>query len=106
MSNRTYAPRSGGRTTEQRTNGTRSGSRTEQRTGAPRRRYPTQGTAALAPEAVPAGPPGAGTSAAPRLRVAPPAPVSTLRAPFVAVVIAMVVAGVFGILLINTKTNE
>jgi hypothetical protein len=94
MSERTYAPRSGGRTAEQRTTGTR-------------RRYPTQGTAALAPEAVPAEPLGAGTTgAAPRLRVAPPAPVSAPRAPFIAVVIAIVVAGVFGILLINTKTNE
>src|SRR6185312_8749888 len=94
MSDRTLAPRSGGRTAEQREKGTR-------------RRYPTQGTAALAPEVVPAQPLDAGTTpAAPRLRVAPPAPVSAPRAPFIAVVIAIVVAGVFGVLLINTKTNE
>jgi hypothetical protein len=94
MSERTYAPRSGGRTAERRSTGTR-------------RRYPTQGTAALAPEVAPAEPLGAGTTgSAPRLHVAPPAPVSTPRAPFIAVVIAIVVAGVFGILLINTKTNE
>ena len=43
---------------------------------------------------------------APRLRVAPPAPISAPRAPFVALVIALVIAGVLGILLINTKTNE
>jgi hypothetical protein len=93
MSERTLAPRSGGRTAEQHSKGTR--------------RYPTQGTAALAPEVVPAEPQRTGTTAAaPRLRVAPPAPVSAPRAPFIAVVIAIVVAGVFGILLINTKTNE
>jgi hypothetical protein len=43
---------------------------------------------------------------APRLKVAPPAPISAPRAPFIAVVIALVLAGVFGILLVNTKTNE
>ncbi|MFC7273270.1 hypothetical protein ACFQS1_04685 [Paractinoplanes rhizophilus] len=43
---------------------------------------------------------------APRLRVAPPAPVSAPRAPFVASVIGLVIVGVLGILLINTKTNE
>ena len=94
MSDRTYAPRSGGRIAEQRTTGTR-------------RRYPTHGTAALAPQVAPAEPVGTGTNAAPpRLHVAPPAPVSAPRAPFIAVVIGVVVAGVFGILLINTKTNE
>jgi hypothetical protein len=92
MSERTFAPRSGGRIAEQRRDETR-------------RRYPTQGTAALAAEAVPAEP-RTGAAAPPRLRVAPPAPISAPRAPFIAVVIAMVVAGVFGILLINTKTNE
>jgi hypothetical protein len=102
MSERTYAPRSGGRIAEQRTSETR-------------RRYRTEGSAALQPEVVPVAPgreratePGRAreTAAAPRLRVAPPAPISAPRAPFIAVVIALVVAGVFGILLINTKTNE
>jgi hypothetical protein len=96
MSERTYAPRSGGRTAEQRTSETR-------------RRYRTQGTAALQPEVeVTAAEPlrTRDTAATPRLRVAPPAPISAPRAPFIAVVIALVVAGVFGILLINTKTNE
>ena len=46
------------------------------------------------------------TRTAPRLRVAPPAPISAPRAPFIALVIALVIAGVLGILLINTKTNE
>ena len=44
--------------------------------------------------------------AAPRLRVAPPTPISAPRAPFIAAVIGLVIAGVIGILLINTKTNE
>jgi hypothetical protein len=96
MSERTYAPRSGGRTAEQ-------------RTSEARRRYRTEGTAALQPEVeVTAAEPlrTRDTGATPRLRVAPPAPISAPRAPFIAVVIALVVAGVFGILLINTKTNE
>jgi hypothetical protein len=101
MSEREYAPRSGGRTAEQRSSTS---------TGA--RRYPTQGTAALKAEAAEplrvsgASQPQRGTGVTPRLRVAPPAPISAPRAPFIAVVIAIVVAGVIGILLINTKTNE
>ena len=101
-------PRSGGRTTGQRStqdnrrtpvsgNGSDGGAR-----GA--RHYPTQGATALKLEA--AEPLRVTEVAAPRLRVAPPAPISAPRAQFVAVVVAMVVAGVFGILLINTKTNE
>lgn len=46
------------------------------------------------------------SAAAPRLRVAPPAPINAPRAPFIALVVAIVVAGVLGILLINTKTAE
>jgi hypothetical protein len=45
-------------------------------------------------------------AAAPRLRVAPPAPISAPRAPFIAAVIGLVIVGVLGILMINTKTNE
>jgi hypothetical protein len=110
MSERTYAPRSGGRTTEQRTSTIdarrRSSSNGSDARGA--RRYPTQGTAALKVDTAVAEPlrvAGAGP-ATPRLRVAPPAPISAPRAPFIAVVIALVIAGVLGILLINTKTNE
>ena len=120
MSERKYAPRSGGRTAEQRSS-----------TKAGARRYPTMGTAALKAEAAEPLRSRAATEAAeplrgraagavqpqrevgareaavtPRLRVAPPAPISAPRAPFIAVVIAIVVAGVIGILLINTKTNE
>jgi hypothetical protein len=68
---------------------------------------PVDGTAALRVEAVVAEPVRVtGEVAAPRLRVAPPAPISAPRAPFVASVIGVVVVGVLGILLINTKTNE
>lgn len=109
MSERTHAPRSGGRTAEQRgTTGTRG--RYPAQPDARRRGSgldaPTLGTAALKPAAGIAEPARTGGATAPRLRVAPPAPISAPRAPFVVVVIAIVVAGVFGILLINTKTNE
>jgi hypothetical protein len=42
----------------------------------------------------------------PRLRVAPPLPVLVPRAPFIALVLALVVGGVLGILVLNTKINE
>ncbi|BCJ63370.1 hypothetical protein Prubr_03910 [Polymorphospora rubra] len=76
------------------------------------REFPTQGSAALNPreqawEAV-AEPAGAEVDArpAPRLRVAPPRPVAVPRAPFVAMILVLVVGGVLGILVINTKINE
>jgi hypothetical protein len=65
----------------------------------------TQGTAALKLDTAVAEPQRV-ARAAPRLRVAPPVPISAPRAPFVAVMIALVIAGVLGILLVNTKTNE
>jgi hypothetical protein len=40
------------------------------------------------------------------LRAAPPVPVAAPRAPFVALVLAVVIAGVLGILVLNTKINE
>ncbi|HEX6497598.1 MAG TPA: hypothetical protein VF054_01050 [Micromonosporaceae bacterium] len=40
------------------------------------------------------------------LRVAPPAPVARPRAPFVTLVLGVVVVGVLGILVLNTKINE
>ncbi|MEH1130104.1 hypothetical protein [Micromonospora sp. CPCC 206061] len=40
------------------------------------------------------------------LRVAPPLPVSVPRAPFIALILVVVVGGVLGILLVNTKINE
>ena len=47
----------------------------------------------------PAGP-------SPRLRVAPPLPVAVPRAPFLVLVLVRRVAGVLGILVLNTKINE
>jgi hypothetical protein len=41
-----------------------------------------------------------------QLRVAPPAPVTAPRAPFVALILAVVVAGVLGILVLNTRINQ
>ena len=41
-----------------------------------------------------------------RLTVAPPAPVTAPRAPFVALVLVLVLAGVIGILVLNTKIAE
>jgi hypothetical protein len=115
MSERTNAPRSGGRTTAQRSpdNQRSSTARLSRETDGKRtggrggRQYATEGTAALDLD-VTVEPLRATETAVPqpRLRVAPPAPISAPRAPFIAVVITLVVAGVFGILLINTKTNE
>jgi hypothetical protein len=103
------APRSGGRTAARRT--TRAGIPA---TGVGRldrqaairargaREFPVNGSAALRPaeRSRPAATPS------PRLRVAPPPPVSVPRAPFVSLILVLVVGGVLGILLINTKINE
>jgi hypothetical protein len=76
-------------------------------------RYATDGSAALEPaeihvlvEPVEAEPLHVEESPAPRLRVTPPRPVSVPRAPFIAGILVTVVAGVVGILLINTQTNK
>jgi hypothetical protein len=122
----TTAPRSGGRTTEQvgkgrrkpvgtatRATSTRATSTSATTTGTAAgggargaRHYPAagavQGSAALKLTAEQQRDP----IARPRLRVAPPAPINAPRAPFIALVVAVVVAGVLGILLINTKTAE
>ena len=67
--------------------------------------YETVGTAAVAPKRV--GQPGpVDRPTLPRLRVAPPAPVSVPRAPFIAMMLVVVIAGVVGILVLNTKINE
>jgi hypothetical protein len=68
------------------------------------RAYPTQGNAALAPQDmshVPDRP-----ERLPWLKVAPPVPVSVPRAPFILLLLFVVVGGVLGILLVNTKINE
>ena len=110
------APRSGGRTTGQGGNGQsgKDGRKPASTTigttagggGRGARRYPTvgatQGSAALKLTAEQQR----DAAATPWLRVAPPAPINAPRAPFIALVVAVVVAGVLGILLINTKTAE
>ena len=101
-------PRSGGRTAAERAprvgNGTPRIDRV-QRQGETRargaREFPTQGSAALRPVERA----GAATRP-PRLRVAPPPPVSVPRAPFAALIVVLVVGGVLGILAVNTKINE
>jgi hypothetical protein len=91
------APRSGGRTT----------ARAAEEEIEQIRDNPTDGATALQPEhetTTPGSVPGKKTS--PRLRVAPPAPVSAPRAPFVALVLVLVLAGVVGILVLNTRIAE
>ncbi|HTJ37930.1 MAG TPA: hypothetical protein VL738_32250 [Dactylosporangium sp.] len=102
------APRSGGRTTG------RDAEHNEQQ----RRDYPTDGATALQPEhetttpahenmqPVPQRHASDTKQASPRLRVAPPAPVSAPRAPFVALVLVLVLSGVIGILVLNTRIAE
>jgi hypothetical protein len=68
------------------------------------RELATRGATALAPE--PGTGPGKTGKTKPGLRVAPPAPVTVPRAPFVALILVVVVAGVLGILVLNTKINE
>ncbi|PPA61316.1 hypothetical protein [Micromonospora chalcea] len=97
------APRSGGRTAAQRT--TRATTATDRREGTRARgarEFPTQGSAALRP----AERTRVTGTPAPRLRVAPPAPIRVPRAPFVALILVLVVGGVLGILAVNTKINE
>ncbi|MDG9676425.1 hypothetical protein ABZ777_27440 [Micromonospora parva] len=104
------APRSGGRTAAERAprlgNGTSRIDRVN-RQGETRargaREFPTQGTAALRPVEKAGSAP---VARPPRLRVAPPPPISVPRAPFAALIVVLVVGGVLGILAVNTKINE
>ncbi|MEV6630657.1 hypothetical protein AB0M54_07895 [Actinoplanes sp. NPDC051470] len=107
MSERTYAPRSGGRTAEQ--NATTGARRHPAKVTRTTQEARTEGTAALRLDPAPAERSrvkGRPDSPAPRLRVAPPAAIRAPRTPFIALVIVLVVAGVLGILLVNTKTME
>ncbi|GGK26088.1 hypothetical protein GCM10010124_18320 [Pilimelia terevasa] len=88
---RTGAPRSGGRTAAHHTDQARAG----------RPAPPVDGATALA--AQPAAP---RRRAASWLTVAPPAPVAVPRAPFVALLLLVVVGGVLGILVVNTTVME
>ncbi|WP_431919307.1 hypothetical protein [Micromonospora wenchangensis] len=102
------APRSGGRTTAQRTTRTTTPADLTGRAGQARRgarEFPTQGSAALRPAEQPATR-TATAAGSPRLRVAPPPPVRVPRAPFAALIVVLVVGGVLGILAVNTKINE
>lgn len=90
----THAPRSGGR-------------------AAAREAFPahsdvlTRGNTALKPAEDYQPPSGGERGAKPaRLRVAPPLPVMVPRAPFIALILVLVVGGVLGILVLNTKINE
>ncbi|MCW3817354.1 hypothetical protein ONA91_23150 [Micromonospora sp. DR5-3] len=101
------APRSGGRIAAQRTTRTATAEadrrdRREATRARGTREFPTDGAAALRP-AERTRNTGA---ASPRLRVAPPPPVSVPRAPFVGLILVLVVGGVLGILAVNTKINE
>lgn len=70
--------------------------------------HPVQGATALQvrrePDVVPSQRPARAEPAA--LRVAPPLPVRAPRAPFVVLVLSIVVAGVVGILVLNIKISE
>ncbi|GGM85291.1 hypothetical protein ACFFX1_48985 [Dactylosporangium sucinum] len=92
--NQQAAPRSGGRTAA------RAAEHEE-------RDHLIDGATALQPQretTTPGSTPG--KPASPRLRVAPPAPVSAPRAPFVALVLVLVLSGVIGILVLNTRIAE
>ncbi|MEV4755509.1 hypothetical protein AB0J86_10395 [Micromonospora sp. NPDC049559] len=67
--------------------------------------HPAGGAAVARENARAAHPAGSGAGA-PRLKVAPPPPVAVPGAPFVGLILAVVVGGVLGILLVNTKINE
>ncbi|MGC9667344.1 hypothetical protein ACNTMW_12395 [Planosporangium sp. 12N6] len=89
-------PRSGGRIAGDR----RAAMEREYGSGVPA----TAGNTALAPQEQDR--PAANRPTLPRLRVAPPAPVSVPKTPFVAGVLVTVITGVVGILVLNTKINE
>jgi hypothetical protein len=108
--NVTTLPRSGGRTAAASKRAIRA---PDASTVGVRSNAPTTGANALnlAPEAQTGGTqprkrPAKLADQQPRLRVAPPAPVRAPRAPFVALVLVLVIAGVIGILVLNTKIAE
>jgi hypothetical protein len=89
-------PQSGGRTTA-----ALDESATNEQT-----KYPTQGSTALRAERPDQFAGETRPRSAPRLRVAPPLPVAVPRTPFILLILLIVVAGVLGILVLNTKINE
>jgi len=129
MSERSGAPRSGGRSAQARTAagglgrrvgrdaGTGTGARGQRRSeGADTRRSgmrgrgtaeaaaPVDGATALDIEVT--AEPQPATSGRPKLWVAPPLPIRAPRATFAAAIVMVIVAGVVGILLISTETME
>jgi hypothetical protein len=64
-------------------------------------RHGTEGSAALAERVIEPV-----AAKRPRLRLAPPIPVAAPRTPFVLLIVLIVVAGVVGILVLNTKINQ
>jgi hypothetical protein len=77
--------------------------------------YPVDGATALKPQTRlepsttrprPVKKPAPQPKTTTRLTVAPPAPVTAPRAPFVALVLVLVLTGVIGILVLNTKIAE
>ena len=85
----------------------RSGGRTTAHLAEQHDDAPTIGATALQPERGTTQPAQPGRDEQrPRLRVAPPAPVSAPRAPFVALVLVLVLIGVIGILVLNTRIAE
>ncbi|GIF76900.1 hypothetical protein [Asanoa siamensis] len=102
MTDQKRAPRSGGRTTERQVGRGIRAHRTDPRGRTAAREFPTQGSAALRPKERATTAPAGG----PRLKVAPPPPVTGPRVPFVALVLVLVIGGVLGILVVNTKIAE
>jgi len=99
------APRSGGRTTG-RQDQTGQPPRAVEQNDQQRRDHLIDGATALQPEPIHVGDPGGEPTESPRLKAAPPAPVSAPRAPFVALVLVLVLSGVIGILVLNTRIAE
>ncbi|AGL15522.1 hypothetical protein L083_2012 [Actinoplanes sp. N902-109] len=103
----TTAARSGGRIASQGDKSRKKTTGAEGTLARGARHFPVRGTAALQLDAEPQRADQARDGVArPRLQVAPPAPINAPRAPFIALVSGVVVVGVLGILLINTKTAE
>ncbi|HTF06610.1 MAG TPA: hypothetical protein VK659_00375 [Asanoa sp.] len=107
MTDQKRAPRSGGRTTERQIGRSTRPHRSDPRPAArdraaAAREFPTEGSAALRPKERSTKP----TAGGPRLKVAPPPPVTGPRVPFVALLLALVIGGVLGILVVNTKIAE
>ncbi len=107
MTDQKRAPRSGGRTTERQIGRS---TRPHRQRPAPgrvtRRRRPGVPDGGQLPPCVRRNRRPTPAAGGPRLKVAPPPPVTGPRVPFVALILALVVGGVLGILVVNTKIAE